>query len=87
MNKEEIIEMLREQQGAIEDLKNFYGDRIEAGRKREEAMMKTIESLLFRTWVGLEKSDMPDGEDPMFDHKYFYAGMVFAAKVLKDKNT
>jgi len=40
-----------------------------------------------RTWVGLEKNDMPDGEDPMFDHKYFYVGMVFAAKVLKEKNT
>ena len=38
--------MLRKQQGAIEDLKNFYEDRIEAGRKREETMIKTIESLL-----------------------------------------
>jgi len=40
-----------------------------------------------RTWVGLEQSDMPDGEDPMFDHKYFIAGMVYADKVLKEKNT
>ena len=40
-----------------------------------------------REWVGLEQSDMPDGEDPMFDHKYFIAGMVYADKVLKEKNT
>jgi len=39
------------------------------------------------TWVGLEQSDMPDGEDPMFDHEYFIAGMVYADKVLKEKNT
>jgi len=40
-----------------------------------------------RPWIGLEKSDMPDGENPMFDHEYFIAGMVFASNVLKDKNT
>jgi len=40
-----------------------------------------------RPWVGLEQSDMPDGEDPMFDHEYFIAGMVYADKVLKEKNT
>ena len=40
-----------------------------------------------RPWVGLEKSDMPDEENPMFDHKYFIAGMVFASNVLKEKNT
>jgi len=40
-----------------------------------------------RTWVGLTQSDMPDGEDPMFDHTYFIAGMVYADKVLKEKNT
>jgi hypothetical protein len=40
-----------------------------------------------REWVGLEQSDMPSGEDPMFDHKYFIAGMVYADKVLKEKNT
>jgi hypothetical protein len=40
-----------------------------------------------RPWVGLEKSDMPGGESPMFDHEYFIAGMVFASNVLKEKNT
>jgi len=40
-----------------------------------------------RTWVGLTEQDMPSGEDPMFDHQYFCAGMVYAAKVLQEKNT
>jgi len=54
---------------------------------------KTILALRYklaqpeRQWVGLEQSDMPDGKDPMFDHQYFLAGMVFAAKVLQEKNT
>ena len=38
-------------------------------------------------WVGLTQEDMPDGENPMFDHEYFIAGMVFAANILKEKNT
>jgi hypothetical protein len=29
---------------------------------------------------------MPSGENPMFDHQYFIAGMVYAAKVLQEKN-
>ena len=40
-----------------------------------------------RPWVGLTEQDMPSGEDPMFDHKYFIAGMVYADKVLMEKNT
>ena len=40
-----------------------------------------------REWVGLEPKDMPDGEDPMYDHPFFTAGMVWAANKLKEKNT
>ena len=40
-----------------------------------------------RPWVALTEQDMPSGEDPMFDHRYFIAGLVYAAKVLKEKNT
>ena len=40
-----------------------------------------------RTWVGLEKSDMPDGADPIFDDPKFIAGMVYAANKLMEKNT
>ena len=45
------------------------------------------EPVAQREWVGLTKQDMPSGEDPMFDHLYFIAGMVYAEKVLKKKNT
>lgn len=38
--------MLRQQQIAIEGLKAFYEDKLEAGRKREETLMKTVETLL-----------------------------------------
>ena len=40
-----------------------------------------------REWVGLTEQDMPSGEDPMFDHPYFIAGMVYTANLLKEKNT
>lgn len=40
-----------------------------------------------RPWVGLTEQDMPSGEDPMFDHHYFIAGLVYADKVLKERNT
>ena len=40
-----------------------------------------------RPWVELTKEDMPDGDNPMFDHEYFIAGMVYAANILMDKNT
>ena len=44
--KTEAATMLRQQQIAIEALKTFYEDRLEAGRKREETLMKTVEALL-----------------------------------------
>jgi len=40
-----------------------------------------------RPWVELTEQDMPSGEDPMFDHQYFIAGMVYATNLLKEKNT
>jgi hypothetical protein len=48
---------------------------------------ENVKPELQRTWAGLTKEDMPDGENPMFDHEYFIAGMVFAAKILEEKNT
>ena len=45
-----------------------------------------LSMLIPRTWVGLEKSDMPDGADPLFDDPKFIAGMVYAANKLKEKN-
>jgi hypothetical protein len=37
-------------------------------------------------WAGLEPSDMPDGEDPMYDHPFFIQGIVWAATKLLEKN-
>jgi len=48
---------------------------------------ENVKPELQRRWVGLTEEDMPDGENPMFDHEYFIAGMVFAAKILEEKNT
>jgi hypothetical protein len=60
-------------------------DVTEAAQKVLEAMQHLLTPQQ-RTWVGIEKSDMPDGKNPMFDHEYFIAGMVFAAKILEEKN-
>ena len=40
-----------------------------------------------RTWVELTDEDIPSGEDPIFGHQYFLVGMLYANKVLKEKNT
>jgi hypothetical protein len=50
-------------------------------------MKRNIELKQKRQWVGIEKEDMPDGDNPMFDHEYFIKGMVYASRKLEDKNT
>jgi hypothetical protein len=37
-------------------------------------------------WIGLEQSDMPDGDDPMYDHDFFLKGMAWADAILRKKN-
>jgi hypothetical protein len=37
-------------------------------------------------WAGLEKNDMPDGENSMYDHPFFIEGMVWANNKLLEKN-
>jgi hypothetical protein len=56
-------------------------------KQMQSSVDKAVNALSQRTWVGLEEKDMPDGEDPMFDDKYFIAGMVYAANKLMEKNT
>jgi len=55
--------------------------------QREQQIKAQSSTPPQRTWVGLEKSDMPDSPHPMYDHRYFIAGMVYANDVLKEKNT
>ena len=70
----------------MNDCPNCEYHRQRAQRWRDEAYKLSGHPLPEREWVGLEKLDMPDGEDPMFDHQYFIAGMVYADKILKEKN-
>jgi hypothetical protein len=37
-------------------------------------------------WLGLEPSDMPDGDDLMYDHDFFLKGMAWADAILRKKN-
>jgi hypothetical protein len=46
----------------------------------------TGKRLVKREWVGLEKEDMPDGDNPMYDHDYFIKGMIWADVKLREKN-
>ena len=65
-----------------------YAKTTLAKRKDGKAQIPLYTSLpAQRKWVGLEKSDMPTDPDPMYDHKYFTSGMVYAANKLMEKNT
>ena len=55
-------------------------------KQAQSSVDKAVNAMSQRTWVGLEKSDMPDGADPLFDDPKFIAGMVYAANKLKEKN-
>ena len=50
-------------------------------------IQQMVEKATKCEWVNLEPKDMPDGEDQMYDHPFFTAGMVWAANKLKEKNT
>lgn len=64
----------------IQEIYDPFREPLQAGDKLYTAPPQ-------RPWVGLTKQDMPSGGNPMFDHQYFIAGMVYAAKVLQAKNT
>jgi hypothetical protein len=78
-------------QGSIQHLKIMMEESAWEGRIELSDALANIDEFYTtppqRTWVRLTKEDMPDGENPMFDHEYFIAGMVFAAKILEEKNT
>jgi len=77
MNRDDIIRMAREA-----NLPSCHTTHPKA-LERFAALVAAHE----RQWVGLEKEDMPDGENPMFDHEYFLAGMAYASRRLEEKNT
>lgn len=61
-----------------------HGDTVEDLLKELDWQTREAER---REWVGLEQSDMPDGDDPIYDDPRFIAGIVWAAKKLLEKNT
>jgi hypothetical protein len=52
----------------------------------QSSVDKAVNAMALRKWRELEPSDMPDGDDPIYDHPYFIKGMVYANIVLKEKN-
>jgi len=96
MTKDEICGLLRQihdvlamqsETNQVKSASDYERGVIDGMLKQAESSVdRAVNAMAKRPWVGLEQSDMPDGEDPMFDHKYFIAGMVYADKVLKEKN-
>ena len=90
MSIKEIIQQLRV---TMDDAKG-QDSHFDSWLTQNEGICKAIDALKIldtqpvaqRPWVELTEQDMPSGEDPMFDHRYFTAGMVYAATVLKEKN-
>ena len=65
----------------------FDGDEVAYGPHQEcENCTPLYTTPPQRPWQGMTKQDMPSGEDPMFDHPYFIAGLVYANNVLMEKN-
>ena len=70
-------------------MRGVSGEEYPIGRAifEQTYSLNTTPPAVERPWVALTEQDMPSGEDLMFDHRYFIAGLVYAAKVLKEKNT
>ena len=83
------ITALRERLAQPEPWEQFYpdmGNPFQPQRTHWEGCEEVHPECRKREWVGLEQSDMPDGEDPIYDDPRFIAGMVWAANKLKEKN-
>ena len=79
-----------------EDIHNIYTHitgraegMVTAGGEADFPVMfaEAILDYYKKPWVGLTDEDIPSGEDPLFGHQYFLVGMLYANKVLKEKNT
>ena len=97
MNKETTPQQQQAEPVAWDKPSDNFNAWWDGDRRRDNANPFTTDSFAYwafegwqaaqRPWVGLTKQDMPSGEDPMFDHQYFIAGLVYADKVLKERNT
>jgi hypothetical protein len=68
-----------------EDAKAYAMMSVAAGKLR--AAIAEAEKQEPVAWLGLKPSDMPDGDDPMYDHDFFLKGMAWADAILRKKNT
>jgi hypothetical protein len=64
----------------------FYHDNIRAVITALRTAIEQAEKQEPVAWLGLKPSDMPDGDDPMYDHDFFIKGMVWADAMLCKKN-
>ena len=80
----------------VEDIHNVYTHitgraegMVMAGGEADFPVMfaEAILDYYKKPWVGLTDEDIPSGKDPIFSHQYFLVGMLYANKVLKEKNT
>jgi hypothetical protein len=82
------IEAMRQALDALEHEANIGNDN--AYQRERDALRTAIaeaEKQAPVAWLGLEPSDMPDGDDPMYDHDFFLKGMAWADAILRKKNT
>jgi hypothetical protein len=78
MNQRQALEM------AQEVMRSWQGQAPVGFNEAFQAVNQALEQPA--AWVGLEKADMPDGDNPMYDHDYFIKGMVWADIKLREKN-
>ncbi len=64
------------------DYKRLYEQLCE----QYDVLVNELKAAQPAAWVGLEKADMPDGDNPMYDHDYFIKGMIWADVKLREKN-
>ena len=82
------IEVMKQALEALEYEAKMGGDN--AYQRERDALRIAIAEAEKQepvAWLGLEPSDMPDGDDPMYDHDFFLKGMAWADAILRKKNT
>jgi hypothetical protein len=87
------IKAMKQVLNALEDIsRQPEGDEQSAQAVAREALIDLRAAIAEAekqkpvAWLGLEPSDMPDGDDPMYDHDFFIKGMVWADSMLCKKN-
>jgi len=79
---------------ALEALENVTKDYVERRQYKHNKAIDALRAAIAEAekqepvaWFGLEPSDMPDGDNTMYDHDFFLKGMAWADAILRKKNT